>query len=111
MQPTGKRPLSDLKREAIEATPAYIGPVTVEPPGAVPETLADKALNAVRNPAGALTTQDAYDKRSGWKPLDVNGAPAEYQIRPAKTDPACTVTTVRQKTDPRKIIASSFTCG
>jgi hypothetical protein len=99
MQPTGKRPLSDLKNAA--------------PGDLAAKSQRDSALGAVMaaDPAEARTTQDAYDKKGGWKPVDVDGTPSEYQIRPAKGDPASTVVTVRQKTNPKKILASQYIGG
>jgi hypothetical protein len=100
MQPSGKRPISDLKSQNTA-------------PSTVAKPQEDATLNAVRaaDPTEAPTTQDAYDKTNGWKPLDINGTPSEYQIRPAKGDAACAVVTVREKAAPKRILASQHTCG
>ncbi len=93
---------NQLKTDAVLPTPVAKGR---------PE---DNALGAVlaADPTEARTTQDPYDKKGGWKPIDVDGTPGEYQIRPAKDIPEdCSVVTVRQKDAPKKILGSQYTCG
>jgi hypothetical protein len=96
-------PYDQLKTDAVAPTPV------------AKKRSEDTALGALiaADPTEALTTHNPYDKIGGWKPLNIDGNPnpAEYQIRPAKGDAACTVKTVREQGNPRKIITAQMTCG
>jgi hypothetical protein len=73
------------------------------------ETPADKALKAAWaiNPWNVLTTLNSVPRdNEGWKPVDVNGTPSEFQIKPTndKREKGCTLTTVREIVSPKSLI-------